>query len=46
MKEKDLALQERVSKMALLNSLISKTDPLSEIEQAVKTKLLTEMLDN
>ncbi|XP_048622694.1 glutathione S-transferase T2-like [Brassica napus] len=45
-KEKDLALQERVSKMALLNSLISKTDPLSEIEQAVKTKLLTEMLDN
>uniref|UniRef100_A0A0D3AM81 No apical meristem-associated C-terminal domain-containing protein n=1 Tax=Brassica oleracea var. oleracea TaxID=109376 RepID=A0A0D3AM81_BRAOL len=46
MKEKDLALQERVSKMALLNSLISKTDPLSEIEQAVKTKLLKEMLDN
>ncbi|KAF3589464.1 hypothetical protein F2Q69_00027232 [Brassica cretica] len=45
-KEKDLALQERVSKMALLNSLISKTDPLSEIKQAVKTKLLTEMLDN
>ena len=45
-KEKDLALQERVSKMALLNSLISKTDPLSEIEQAVKTKLLKEMLDN
>ncbi|XP_033132935.1 glutathione S-transferase T3-like [Brassica rapa] len=45
-KEKDLVLKERVSKMTLLNSLISKTDPLSEIEEAVKTKLLTEMLGN
>uniref|UniRef100_A0A0D3B497 No apical meristem-associated C-terminal domain-containing protein n=1 Tax=Brassica oleracea var. oleracea TaxID=109376 RepID=A0A0D3B497_BRAOL len=45
-KEKKLVLKERVSKMTLLNSLISKTDPLSEIEEAVKTKLLTEMLGN
>ena len=45
-KEKDLALKERLSKMDLLNSLISKNEPLSEKEEALKTKLLTKMLDN
>jgi len=45
-KEKDLALKERLSKMDLLNSLISKNEPLSEKVEALKTKLLTEMLDN
>ncbi|XP_013607652.1 PREDICTED: glutathione S-transferase T3-like [Brassica oleracea var. oleracea] len=45
-KEKDLGLKERLSKMDLLNNLISKNEPLSEKEKALKTKLLTEMLDN
>ncbi|XP_033139858.1 glutathione S-transferase T3-like isoform X2 [Brassica rapa] len=43
-KEKDLAVKERVSKMSLLDSLISKKDSLSEAEEALKQKLLTEML--
>uniref|UniRef100_A0A0D2ZTJ9 Myb-like domain-containing protein n=1 Tax=Brassica oleracea var. oleracea TaxID=109376 RepID=A0A0D2ZTJ9_BRAOL len=45
-KEKDLALKEKVLKMSLLDSLISKQEPLSEKEEALKAKLLTEMLDN
>ncbi|XP_048622963.1 glutathione S-transferase T3-like [Brassica napus] len=44
-KEKDLVLTERVSKMRLLDSLITKKEPLSEKEEALKSKLLTEMLD-
>ncbi|RID50496.1 hypothetical protein BRARA_H01222 [Brassica rapa] len=45
-KEKDLALQERLSKMDLLKSLILKNETLSQKEEALKAKLLTEMLDN
>ncbi|KAG2272107.1 hypothetical protein Bca52824_066662 [Brassica carinata] len=45
-KEKDLAVKERVSKMSLLDSLISKKDSLFEAEEALKQKLLTEMLSN
>uniref|UniRef100_A0A0D3DPT6 Myb-like domain-containing protein n=2 Tax=Brassica TaxID=3705 RepID=A0A0D3DPT6_BRAOL len=45
-KEKDLALQERLSKMDLLKSLILKNETLSQNEEALKAKLLTEMLDN
>ncbi|XP_013623653.1 glutathione S-transferase T3-like [Brassica napus] len=45
-KEKDLVVKERVSKMFLLDSLISKKDSLSEAEEALKQKLLTEMLSN
>ncbi|KAF2543890.1 hypothetical protein F2Q68_00029187 [Brassica cretica] len=43
-KEKNLAVEERVSKISLLDSLISKKDSLSEAEEALKQKLLTEML--
>uniref|UniRef100_A0A0D3D5Z8 Myb-like domain-containing protein n=1 Tax=Brassica oleracea var. oleracea TaxID=109376 RepID=A0A0D3D5Z8_BRAOL len=43
-KEKDMALKERLSKMGLLGNLISKTEPLSEYEEALKQKLITEML--
>ncbi|KAL0875565.1 hypothetical protein Bca101_025270 [Brassica carinata] len=43
-KEKDLAMKERLSKMALLESLISKKEPLSEVEEALKKKLIAEML--
>ncbi|CAN7077509.1 unnamed protein product [Brassica oleracea var. botrytis] len=43
-KEKDMALKERLSKIGLLGNLISKTEPLSEYEEALKQKLITEML--
>ncbi|KAF8057843.1 hypothetical protein N665_1253s0001 [Sinapis alba] len=45
-KEKDLAGKERLSKMGLLESLISKKEPLSEFEEALKKKLINEMLGN
>ncbi|KAG2334904.1 hypothetical protein Bca4012_000065 [Brassica carinata] len=45
-REKDLAVKERVSKMSLLDSLISKKETLSQAEEALKQKLLTEMLNN
>ena len=43
-KEKDLAVKERLSKMGLLDMLIAKPEPLSEEEEALKKKLTTEML--
>ncbi|XP_013594412.1 PREDICTED: glutathione S-transferase T3-like [Brassica oleracea var. oleracea] len=43
-KEKDLAVKERLSKMGLLERLIGKKEPLSEVEEALKDKLITEML--
>ncbi|KAL1191392.1 Glutathione S-transferase T3 [Cardamine amara subsp. amara] len=45
-KEKDLAMKEKLSKMSILDSLIGKTEPLSEIEVALKDKLITDMLSN
>ncbi|KAF2566450.1 hypothetical protein F2Q70_00026343, partial [Brassica cretica] len=47
-KEKDLAVKVRLSKMGLLDRLIAKTEPLSEEEEeeALKKKLITEMLAN
>ena len=45
-REKDLAVKESVSKMSLLDSLISKKETLSQAEEALKQKLLTEMLNN
>ena len=45
-KENDLAVKERLTKMGLLETLISKKEPLSECEQALKQKLITDMLSN
>ena len=45
-KEKNLAVKERLSKMGLLDRLIAKPEPLSEEEEALKKKLITEMLAN
>ncbi|KAF3487052.1 hypothetical protein F2Q69_00052571 [Brassica cretica] len=42
-KEKDLAVKERLSKMGLLERLIGKKEPLSEVEEALKDKLITEI---
>ncbi|XP_013633302.1 PREDICTED: glutathione S-transferase T2-like [Brassica oleracea var. oleracea] len=43
-REKDLAMKERLTKMRLLDRLLSKKEPLSEVEEALKTQLITEML--
>lgn len=43
-KEKDLEVKERLSRMGLLETLIAKKVPLSEVEEALKTKLITELL--
>ncbi|KAL0711413.1 hypothetical protein Bca4012_018391 [Brassica carinata] len=43
-KEKDIASKERLKKMDLIESLISKKEPLSQFEEALKEKLITEML--
>ncbi|XP_013583467.1 PREDICTED: glutathione S-transferase T3-like [Brassica oleracea var. oleracea] len=45
-KEKDLGGKETLSKMGLLDRLIAKTEPLSEEEEALKKKLIREMLAN
>lgn len=43
-KEKDLEAKERLKKMGLLESLITKKEPLSQFEEALKEKLIAEML--
>ncbi|KAL0845961.1 hypothetical protein Bca101_019207 [Brassica carinata] len=42
MKKEDLERKERLSKLAILDTLLTKTQPLSEAEEAVKNKLLAE----
>lgn len=43
-KEKDLEVKERLSKMGLLETLIAKKETLSDFEEALKTKFITEIL--
>ncbi|XP_010431695.1 PREDICTED: glutathione S-transferase T3-like [Camelina sativa] len=45
-KQKDYALQEKLSKHRLLDTLLSKTEPLSEMEMALKNKLINDMLSS
>ncbi|KAF8080049.1 hypothetical protein N665_0979s0005 [Sinapis alba] len=45
-KQADMAMKERLSKLALLDSLIGKKEPLSEFEEALKIKLIHECLSN
>ncbi|XP_013616810.1 PREDICTED: glutathione S-transferase T3-like [Brassica oleracea var. oleracea] len=40
----DLAMKEKLSKMKLLQSLLAKTEPLAEYEEALKKRLITELL--
>ncbi|KAF3505805.1 hypothetical protein F2Q69_00003741 [Brassica cretica] len=42
-KAKDLAFKDKLSNKKLLDSLISKKEPLTELEVALKNKLITEM---
>ncbi|KAG2310725.1 hypothetical protein Bca52824_022282 [Brassica carinata] len=45
-KKHDLDMKERLSKMRLVESLIAKQEPLAEYEEALKKKLITELLSN
>ncbi|KAF2618434.1 hypothetical protein F2Q68_00038447 [Brassica cretica] len=42
-KQQDLAIKERLSKMSLLDSLIGKEGPLTDSEEALKKKLITDL---
>nr|VDD51585.1 unnamed protein product [Brassica oleracea] len=43
-KQKDFALKDKLNKQKLVDSLIAKTEPLSELEIVLKNKLITDML--
>ncbi|XP_023636082.1 glutathione S-transferase T3-like isoform X2 [Capsella rubella] len=45
-KQKDWVMKERLSKNNLLESLLAKKEPLSDLEVALKNKLITDMLSN
>lgn len=42
-RQKDFALQDKLKDKILLDSLIAKTEPLTELEIALKNKLIKEM---
>lgn len=44
MKKEDLTMKEKLSKMKLLESLIAKPEPLADYEEALKKKLVTDLL--
>ena len=41
-KKEDLTMKEKLSKLAILNTLLAKKKPLSEAEEFVKNKLMAE----
>ena len=43
-KQQDLVIKERLSKMILLDSLLAKKEPLADYEEALKKKLINELL--
>ncbi|XP_013623966.1 PREDICTED: glutathione S-transferase T3-like [Brassica oleracea var. oleracea] len=43
-KQKDLEVKERLSKMKILESIIAKTEPLAEYEEALKKKLISDLM--
>ncbi|KAF8100748.1 hypothetical protein N665_0218s0086 [Sinapis alba] len=45
-KKEDLAIKERLSKMKLLESLLAKEEPLPDYEEALKKKLINELMSN
>lgn len=45
-KQQDLVIKERLSKMSLLDNLIAKKEPLGESEEALKNKLINDLLSN
>ncbi|KAG2313380.1 hypothetical protein Bca52824_024937 [Brassica carinata] len=45
-KQQDLAMKDRLSKMSLLDSLIAKKEPLDGCEEALKKKLINDLFSN
>ena len=45
-KQQELAVKERLSKMSLLDSLIGKKEPLAEHEEILKSKLINDLLSS
>ncbi|VYS70126.1 unnamed protein product [Arabidopsis thaliana] len=45
-KQKEFELNEKLSKKTLLETLLRKTAPLSDLEMALKNKLITDILSN
>uniref|UniRef100_A0A1J3J4I8 Uncharacterized protein n=1 Tax=Noccaea caerulescens TaxID=107243 RepID=A0A1J3J4I8_NOCCA len=45
-RKEDLAVRERLSRHAILDSLLAKKEPLSEKEIALKDKLIDDMMSN
>ncbi|KAL0863847.1 hypothetical protein Bca101_042965 [Brassica carinata] len=43
-KQQEMAIKERTTKMSLLQNLIGKTEPLAEDEEALKKKLINDLL--
>ncbi|KAF8044681.1 hypothetical protein N665_0168s0005 [Sinapis alba] len=43
-KARDIALKDKLSKSKMLESLLARTEPLSELEVALKNKLISDML--
>ncbi|KAF3518907.1 hypothetical protein DY000_02063320 [Brassica cretica] len=46
LKQQDLVFKERLSKNKLLDSLIAKKGPLADEEEALKKKLINELMSN
>uniref|UniRef100_A0A0D3ACF4 No apical meristem-associated C-terminal domain-containing protein n=1 Tax=Brassica oleracea var. oleracea TaxID=109376 RepID=A0A0D3ACF4_BRAOL len=44
-KQQDLAMKEMLSEMSLLDSLIAKKEPLAEYEEALKKKLISDLIE-
>lgn len=44
LREKDFALKDKLNKQKLLDKLMGKTEPLSELELALKEQLIRDML--
>ena len=42
MKKEDLEMKEKLSKLAILDTLLAKKEPLTETEEVVKNKLLAQ----
>ncbi|KAF3592883.1 hypothetical protein DY000_02024146 [Brassica cretica] len=45
-KQHDLAAKEKLSRMSLLDSLLAKKEPLAEYEEALKKKLISDIMFN
>ncbi|KAF8107822.1 hypothetical protein N665_0116s0029 [Sinapis alba] len=45
-KQQDLAAKEKLSKMSLLDSLLAKTEPLAEYQEALNKKLISDIMFN